>query len=503
MVRYLLALSIPVLLGGCSQKEIDLGGFTFRCAGDSDCPSGQRCGVGETCVAIDGVQSPGGPEDGGDEDEFGCRQFCADLDASCPDGNGGGDDPDDDDGCSEVCVPLAGHFGVAALECIREKFEGGQEHCEGDGGDTLIAGCINMDEVCEQDSSCDRGQICEPFFCVEGERSACGEFLECLKDARRDPGDGTRIRDCFGDLPADSQGPAVATLGCEELCKNQGPGPGATAPCDAMGCETAEEACYDADPRDALCAHSVGCILMICQTIDAQCINACGQEEFEANGWASLQQCLLERCPGEGVDEVRSCLAGPCRDVARACAVELPVGEGGGNHQVTPCEDAYMCAANCGEDAGCFGGCARRLGDDDMDDYRALRQCADDRGCQSRDFECLDRDCGEAKERCFGGGGREHGEVPADVVDLFDQQCVGCHAGDTPPDLRANDIFDTTVNHRGNSCGRLDLVEPGEPHKSCLVQRMKRADETVMPPDGRLIDADIQIVEDWIRELPR
>jgi hypothetical protein len=45
-----------------------------------------------------------------------------------------------------------------------------------------------------------------------------------------------------------------------------------------------------------------------------------------------------------------------------------------------------------------------------------------------------------------------------------------------------------------------NLVVPGDPARSVLIQRLRASEVYRMPPDGVLPDADIELIERWILE---
>lgn len=97
------------------------------------------------------------------------------------------------------------------------------------------------------------------------------------------------------------------------------------------------------------------------------------------------------------------------------------------------------------------------------------------------------------------------GTFRAIVSDVFVQRCAtsACHSGSTPqnsPSLDPERAFEQLVNVPAGQASSLDLVTPGEPENSYLVQRLHGDGAAQpMPPDGKLDDTTIETIEAWIR----
>ena len=76
-----------------------------------------------------------------------------------------------------------------------------------------------------------------------------------------------------------------------------------------------------------------------------------------------------------------------------------------------------------------------------------------------------------------------------DVIPLW-SQCVGCHKGDEPPDLRDNVSYDELLN---------GYVVPGDAESSILYQSLIQSNGiSLMPPGAQWPDSKINTVKNWI-----
>lgn len=88
------------------------------------------------------------------------------------------------------------------------------------------------------------------------------------------------------------------------------------------------------------------------------------------------------------------------------------------------------------------------------------------------------------------------GEAPAvsyqgDIIPLW-VQCVGCHNGTEPPDLRDNVSYDELLN---------GYVIPGNADSSILYKSLLGIDGIeLMPPGAIWPDEKINLVRDWINQ---
>jgi mono/diheme cytochrome c family protein len=88
------------------------------------------------------------------------------------------------------------------------------------------------------------------------------------------------------------------------------------------------------------------------------------------------------------------------------------------------------------------------------------------------------------------------GPTYADVAPIFNQRCVLCHAGETPPAGLRLDTLDGVL--KGSARG--PVVKSGAPADSELVRRIKGTSQPRMPMTGPpfLSDGQIAIIEGWI-----
>jgi hypothetical protein len=76
-----------------------------------------------------------------------------------------------------------------------------------------------------------------------------------------------------------------------------------------------------------------------------------------------------------------------------------------------------------------------------------------------------------------------------DVMPLW-VQCVGCHSGNLPPDLRDEFSYDSLLN---------GYVEPFDSEESILYKSLLGIDGvSLMPPGSQWPDSKIDIVKAWI-----
>lgn len=81
-----------------------------------------------------------------------------------------------------------------------------------------------------------------------------------------------------------------------------------------------------------------------------------------------------------------------------------------------------------------------------------------------------------------------------DVAPLFQAKCQACHNSQT-----ALGGWDSTTYESATTTGTSrNVVVPGDVLNSVLAQRVSGTQGAVMPPSGKMSDADIQIILDWI-----
>jgi hypothetical protein len=77
-----------------------------------------------------------------------------------------------------------------------------------------------------------------------------------------------------------------------------------------------------------------------------------------------------------------------------------------------------------------------------------------------------------------------------DIIPLW-VQCVGCHSGNEPPDLRDNVSYDELLN---------GYVVPGDADASILYKSLLGVGAPLMPPGSQWPDTKINLVKDWINQ---
>ena len=83
------------------------------------------------------------------------------------------------------------------------------------------------------------------------------------------------------------------------------------------------------------------------------------------------------------------------------------------------------------------------------------------------------------------------------VAPILIESCTGCHINSRR--IRGNLNMDNFVRLlRGGDSG--NLISPGNPEESVLIQRLKGINAEVMPPNRKLEDKKIQVIETWIAE---
>lgn len=93
----------------------------------------------------------------------------------------------------------------------------------------------------------------------------------------------------------------------------------------------------------------------------------------------------------------------------------------------------------------------------------------------------------------FNANDQPSGVFLADVLEIVDTECIGCHAG-----LTAEAGLDLSTDFCGTVLdGR--IVAPGSPELSLMVQRMRSPSEP-MPPSGALPQSQQDVVRLWIED---
>lgn len=90
-----------------------------------------------------------------------------------------------------------------------------------------------------------------------------------------------------------------------------------------------------------------------------------------------------------------------------------------------------------------------------------------------------------------GDGGTDIVSYADDIIPLW-SQCVGCHSGNEPPDLRNDVSYDELLS---------GYVVPGDANASVLYKSLLGIDGiSLMPPGAQWPDAKINLVRDWINQ---
>lgn len=79
-----------------------------------------------------------------------------------------------------------------------------------------------------------------------------------------------------------------------------------------------------------------------------------------------------------------------------------------------------------------------------------------------------------------------------DVQPIFNRNCVSCHNGQLPPDLRGANSFNALING--------SYVIPNDADSSILFKALNGQGAPLMPPNGSLRQSDINIIGQWINE---
>lgn len=79
------------------------------------------------------------------------------------------------------------------------------------------------------------------------------------------------------------------------------------------------------------------------------------------------------------------------------------------------------------------------------------------------------------------------------VQPILNQNCVSCHSGQLPPDLRSANSFNSLFIEEG-------LVVPFDADNSELLKHLSGNGAALMPPSGSIRQSDINIIRQWIIE---
>ena len=86
------------------------------------------------------------------------------------------------------------------------------------------------------------------------------------------------------------------------------------------------------------------------------------------------------------------------------------------------------------------------------------------------------------------------------VRPLFERKCFDCHSSKAD-EVKSNLKLDTLEDIlKGGDNG--PAVEPGNAEGSFLLKAVRyEVEDYQMPPSGRLSDAEIKVVEEWVKKL--
>jgi hypothetical protein len=80
-----------------------------------------------------------------------------------------------------------------------------------------------------------------------------------------------------------------------------------------------------------------------------------------------------------------------------------------------------------------------------------------------------------------------------DIQPLWNNDCTSCHPSIAQPDLSADNSYNSLING--------GFVTPGNASTSVLYQSLLELNGvSLMPPDGKWPNSQIQLVEAWINE---
>lgn len=94
-------------------------------------------------------------------------------------------------------------------------------------------------------------------------------------------------------------------------------------------------------------------------------------------------------------------------------------------------------------------------------------------------------------------GGNGPVSFAAEVLPIFQANCVGCHGGASPTaglNLTGYaELMNSTSEHS-------PVVVAGDPDGSYLVKKLEGTEEPQMPPPGPLLTTQIEVIRRWIEE---
>ena len=97
-------------------------------------------------------------------------------------------------------------------------------------------------------------------------------------------------------------------------------------------------------------------------------------------------------------------------------------------------------------------------------------------------------------------------DIPADVLSVFNKNCVRCHTGPKPPkglSLIPAKIA-SAIEVPSTEVPEAKLIVPGDPGTSYLMKKVRREEGIAgkpMPPGKALTAEEIRVLEAWISGL--
>ncbi len=97
-------------------------------------------------------------------------------------------------------------------------------------------------------------------------------------------------------------------------------------------------------------------------------------------------------------------------------------------------------------------------------------------------------------------------DVPANVIEIFKKNCIGCHTGQRPPkglSLIPSKVADA-INAPSTEKPALKLIDTANPEASYLLKKILGASDITgsrMPRGKHMAEADIETLKAWILGL--
>lgn len=99
-------------------------------------------------------------------------------------------------------------------------------------------------------------------------------------------------------------------------------------------------------------------------------------------------------------------------------------------------------------------------------------------------------------------------DIPANVIEIFKKNCVGCHTGQRPPkglSLISSKVADA-INAPSTEKPALKLIDTANPEASYLLKKILGASDITgsrMPRGKHMAEADIETLKAWILGLKK